>query len=150
MPQYFHHASLISQSAISLLLFIQPTRPHSRPYIRVMPFDWQPTKKKKKLKTKKERDRVRSLKDEPKKPAAADRPVSDPHACEKKPILTGHQQAHAKQEKVFIVHFVLLSERIQNFIYFTFSSHVRCKTFLITGCWIFYILNKLTRNISLN
>lgn len=36
----------------------------------------QPTKKKKKLKTKKERDRVRSLKDEPKKPAAADRPVS--------------------------------------------------------------------------
>lgn len=41
MPQYFHHASLIFQSAISLLLFIQPTRPHSRPYIRVMPFDWQ-------------------------------------------------------------------------------------------------------------
>ncbi|XP_052705976.1 uncharacterized protein LOC128181564 isoform X1 [Crassostrea angulata] len=78
----------------------RPTRPHSRPYIRVMPFDWQPTKKKKKLKTKKERDRVRSLKDEPKKPAAADRPVSDPHACEKKPILTGHQQAHAKQEKL--------------------------------------------------
>lgn len=76
--------------------------------------------------------------------------VKDPHACEKKPILTGHQQAHAKQEKVFIVHFVLLSEHIQNFIYFTFSSHVRCKTFLITGCWIFYILNKLTRNISLN
>uniref|UniRef100_K1QKD8 Cytosolic carboxypeptidase 2 n=1 Tax=Magallana gigas TaxID=29159 RepID=K1QKD8_MAGGI len=60
----------------------------------------RPTKKKKKLKTKKERDRVRSLKDEPKKPAAADRPVSDPHACEKKPILTGHQQAHAKQEKL--------------------------------------------------
>eukprot|EP00105_Crassostrea_gigas_P021414 XP_011440536.1 PREDICTED: uncharacterized protein LOC105337506 isoform X3 [Crassostrea gigas] len=85
-----------------------PTRPHSRPYIRVMPFDWQPTKKKKKLKTKKERDRVRSLKDEPKKPAAADRPVSDPHACEKKPILTGHQQAHAKQEK-YLLRFAKLS-----------------------------------------
>ncbi|XP_061174704.1 uncharacterized protein LOC133183807 isoform X2 [Saccostrea echinata] len=80
----------------------RPTRPHSRPCIRVMPFDWQPTKKKKKLKTKKERDRVRSLKQEepPKKPAQ-DRPASDPHACEKKPpMLTGHQQAHAKQEKL--------------------------------------------------
>ncbi|XP_055996459.1 cytosolic carboxypeptidase 2-like isoform X25 [Ostrea edulis] len=80
----------------------RPTRPHSRPCIRVMPFDWQPTKKKKKLKTKKERDRVRSFKqdDQPKKPTpATDRPASDPHTCEKKPMLTGHQQSHAKQEK---------------------------------------------------
>ncbi|XP_055996439.1 uncharacterized protein LOC125682998 isoform X5 [Ostrea edulis] len=62
----------------------------------------RPTKKKKKLKTKKERDRVRSFKqdDQPKKPTpATDRPASDPHTCEKKPMLTGHQQSHAKQEK---------------------------------------------------
>lgn len=44
----------------------------------------------------------------------------DPHACEKKPILTGHQQAHAKQEKVIIVHFALLSESVQNFIILSF------------------------------
>ncbi|XP_062596008.1 uncharacterized protein LOC134257410 [Saccostrea cucullata] len=61
-----------------------PTRPHSRPCIRVMPFDWQPTKKKKKLKT----NTLIVIK-------------RDPHACEKKPpMLTGHQQAHAKQEKL--------------------------------------------------
>uniref|UniRef100_A0A8W8MZR7 Peptidase M14 domain-containing protein n=1 Tax=Magallana gigas TaxID=29159 RepID=A0A8W8MZR7_MAGGI len=30
----------------------------------------------------------------------ASREQNDPHACEKKPILTGHQQAHAKQEKL--------------------------------------------------
>lgn len=44
----------------------------------------------------------------------------DPHACEKKPILTGHQQAHAKQEKVIIVQFALLSESVQNFIILRF------------------------------
>ncbi|KAK3103578.1 hypothetical protein FSP39_020320 [Pinctada imbricata] len=59
----------------------------------------RPVKKKKKLKTKKERDRVRSLKpEEPKKPTQPERPSSD-HVCDKKSTPTMHQQSHTKQEK---------------------------------------------------
>lgn len=62
----------------------------------------------------------------------------DPHACEKKPILTGHQQAHAKQEKVIIVQFALLSESVQNFIILRFLPMYGVKlSWLYTGSWIF-------------
>ncbi|XP_021353358.1 cytosolic carboxypeptidase 2-like isoform X24 [Mizuhopecten yessoensis] len=57
----------------------------------------QQLKKKKKLKTKKERDRVRSFKDDTKKVSSGDRPASD-HVCDKK-AMSGHQTAHAKQDK---------------------------------------------------
>ncbi|XP_033752489.1 uncharacterized protein LOC117336185 isoform X9 [Pecten maximus] len=59
--------------------------------------DIQPLKKKKKLKTKKERDRVRSFKEDTKKASSGDRPSSD-HVCDKK-VMSGHQTAHAKQDK---------------------------------------------------
>lgn len=67
----------------------------------------------------------------------------DPHACEKKPILTGHQQAHAKQEKVFIVHFILLSERIQNFIILRFLP-----TYSVKLSWLLVVGSLYTKQIN--
>ncbi|KAK3593957.1 hypothetical protein CHS0354_040690 [Potamilus streckersoni] len=55
-------------------------------------------KKKKKLKTKKERDRAHSLKDDQKKQPQNERPSSEQPTSEKKPM-SGHQTSHARQEK---------------------------------------------------
>lgn len=56
------------------------------------------SKKKKKLKTKKERDRVRGMKDDPSKRDRDRPPLEESGTSNRKP-LSGHQTAHAKQEK---------------------------------------------------
>ncbi|XP_052064493.1 uncharacterized protein LOC127704447 isoform X36 [Mytilus californianus] len=118
--------------------------PGHRPYTRLSMFE-PFNKKKKKLKSKKERDRVRSSKDDTK---IKDRPASD--QCEKK-NLSGHQSSHAKQDKPdaknessavncgnstnaqSLYHFYKQKVKTQSMRYMSTSANKRPKSYEVSG-----------------